>query len=1044
MFESIWITRLLRSRGLRRVERPRASRSLFGPRRLSVELLEDRLAPATLMVNSTADTANFSDPYLSLREAIALVNSPSLPNDLSDQILRQISGNLHEDGSDSIVFDAATVTGPITLLSGQLELSVPASTATVTIDGGAGVTVDGNNASRILMVDSGAQVSLEHLTLTHGRLPVPISGAAIFNSGTLSVSDSTISSNSAGFEAGGIQNNTGTLTVTDSAISGNTGDGIFSGGTATVTNSTLSGNSWYGIYDLTAALTVTASTISRNHSSGIFSYLGTLTVADSVISNNSIDLTGGGIHAYGGTVTVTDTLISSNTAASTGGGIYTELATLTVTNSTFSGNTAVAGGGIQEMSGAATVTNCTFSGNTIGSSGGGITNISGTLTVTNSIFSGNSATSHQFGNGGGIFNRATATVTDSTLSGNSAFLDGGGIDNTGTLTVTNSILTGNSSTAGSGGGGGGIYNTGSILRVSNSTLSDNTAFFGGAGIYNTGFGGLTVTDTTLDSNHTAWGGGIYNNQGALTVTGSTLSGNSASNFGGGIYAGTGTAIVSGSTLESNSAGTLGGGIENEAGTLTVSNTTFTSNSTHNGGGLYNTRGSATVTGSTFRGNFVVLYGGGLFNAQGPLSVSNSTIDGNSAANSGGGIFNAATPFAVLGTLTVSNSTLVSNSASLMGGGIDNDGAFLMVTDSTLSGNSAIQGGGLLNHGTATLTSSTLAGNSAMVFGGGIANVTFSGGLLSLRNTIVASNASSLPDAGPDISGVVDSASSYNLVGIQDDSLSGISNGVNHNLTGGTFTPLRARMSPLGDYGGDTQSFSLMPTSPALNAGDPALADTPDQRGVVRSGGVNIGAFQASATSFVTTGLPDTSTAGVAIPLTVMATDPFGQTAVGYRGTLVFTSSDGRANLPSPYTFTAADAGRHTFSPGVTFITAGRQSLEASDNADPGVSWTGYLIVQPGALTAFELTAPAIVMAGDVFTLTVMARDAWGNLVSGYSGTVDFSSSDPGASLPDSYTFTAADTGQHSFQMSLATPGSQDVTVADAVLGRSEVVSLQVL
>jgi hypothetical protein len=451
-----------------------------------------------------------------------------------------------------------------------------------------------------------------------------------------------------------------------------------------------------------------------------------------------------------------------------------------------------------------------------------------------------------------------------------------------------------------------------------------------------------------------------------------------------------------------------------------------------------------VTDSTLSGNFAVLYGGGLFNTQGPMTVSNSTLEDNSAANSGGGIFNASNPFAPPGTLTVSNSTLESNSADLMGGGIDNDGGILMITESTLSANSAIQGGGLLNHGTATLISSTLAGNRAMVFGGGIANVTFSGGLLSLSNTIVASNVSSLPDAGPDISGVVDSASSYNLVSVQDDSLVGISNGVNHNLTGGAFNPLLARLSPLGDYGGATQSFALLPTSPALNAGDPALAGTPDQRGVVRSGGVNIGAFQASATAFVTTGLPDSSTAGVAIPLTVTATDPFGQTAVGYRGTLVFDSSDSRASRPSPYSFTAADAGRHTFSVGVTFFTAGRQRLAVSDSGDPGVNWTGFLIVLPGALDSFELIAPAIVTAGQLFTVTVTARDIWGNLVSGYSGTVDFSSSDLGASLPDSYTFTAADSGQHSFQLSLGTPGSQDLMVADAGSGRSRTASLWVL
>src|SRR5262245_56028437 len=89
--------------------------------RLRLELLEDRLAPATLTVNSTADTANVTDSYLSLREAIAIVNSANLPGGLSQQILNQISGTLHDGKTDKIVFDPTTVTGPITL-GNQLEL----------------------------------------------------------------------------------------------------------------------------------------------------------------------------------------------------------------------------------------------------------------------------------------------------------------------------------------------------------------------------------------------------------------------------------------------------------------------------------------------------------------------------------------------------------------------------------------------------------------------------------------------------------------------------------------------------------------------------------------------------------------------------------------------------------------------------------------------------------------------------------------------------------------------------------------------------------
>jgi CSLREA domain-containing protein len=67
-----------------------------------------------LVVNSTADTANPSDPYLSLREAITIVNSSSLPSGLSAQILAQIHGTLHAGDADTVSFDSAIASTPIT------------------------------------------------------------------------------------------------------------------------------------------------------------------------------------------------------------------------------------------------------------------------------------------------------------------------------------------------------------------------------------------------------------------------------------------------------------------------------------------------------------------------------------------------------------------------------------------------------------------------------------------------------------------------------------------------------------------------------------------------------------------------------------------------------------------------------------------------------------------------------------------------------------------------------------------------------------------
>ena len=134
--------------------------------------------------------------------------------------------------------------------------------------------------------------------------------------------------------------------------------------------------------------------------------------------------------------------------------------------------------------------------------GGGIRNF-GSLSVTNSTFSSNTAPS-----GGGIQNvGATATVNNTTFSGNSAS-DGGAIFNFNyaTMTVTNSTFTGNSATS----IGGGILSQNSILTVANSTFSGNTApnGVGGAIFYFDFYDELDVTNSTFSGNSAVQGGAI--------------------------------------------------------------------------------------------------------------------------------------------------------------------------------------------------------------------------------------------------------------------------------------------------------------------------------------------------------------------------------------------------------------------------------------------------------------------------------------------------------------------------------------------------------
>jgi hypothetical protein len=570
--------------------------------------------------------------------------------------------------------------------------------------------------------------------------------------------------------------------------------------------------------------------------------------------------------------------------------------------------------------------------------------------------------------GGVTVSLAGLTITDGRVVGTSE--SGGGIYNLGTLTVTNSTITGNSASGFEIGAGGGIANSGS-LTVSNSTVAGNEAF-----------GQIKLGIPT------GMGGGIYNfSGGTATVSNSTISGNSANDSGGGIW-NSGMLTVSNSTISGN----RGDGITNYfGGTATVSSSTLSGNS--GGGGIYNS-GTLTVSNSTLSGNG----GDGISNIGGTATVSSSTLSGNPG---GGGIYNS-------GTLTVSNSTLSGNPD----GGIINFRATATVSNSTLSGNTDH---GIYNYGMLTVSNSTISDNTANV-GGGLYYI--GAGAVNLRNTILAGNTAV---TGPDLSGPLTS-SGYNLIG---------------NTSGGSgYAPtdllnVNPLLGPLANNGGPTQTMALLAGSPALDVGDPDQLGVADQRGVVRSGGVNIGAYQASATAFALTGLPDSAVAGTPLTVTLTARDRFGQTALGYRGTARFASADGQADLPGDYAFVAADNGAHTFTDGVTLKTAGSQSITATDTAFGSLTGSGTVAVTPAVADHIVLTGPVSASAGVPFDILVTIQDQYGNTVTGYTGAVHFTTDDPDGAVPQDYTFTTEDAGSHLFAggVTLYADGSR-ITVTD--------------
>ena len=96
------------------------------------------------------------------------------------------------------------------------------------------------------------------------------------------------------------------------------------------------------------------------------------------------------------------------------------------------------------------------------------------------------------------------------------------------------------------------------------------------------------------------------------------------------------------------------------------------------------------------------------------------------------------------------------------------------------------------------------------------------------------------------------------------------------------------------------------------------------------------------------------------------------------------------------------------------------------------STVGVPGVQPGVLHHFLVSAAANATAGTPFAVTVTAQDGSNTTLAGYTGTIHFSSSDPGAPvLPGNYTFVGSDAGSHTFPaVTLKTAGSQTLGVSD--------------
>ncbi len=91
-----------------------------------------------------------------------------------------------------------------------------------------------------------------------------------------------------------------------------------------------------------------------------------------------------------------------------------------------------------------------------------------------------------------------------------------------------------------------------------------------------------------------------------------------------------------------------------------------------------------------------------------------------------------------------------------------------------------------------------------------------------------------------------------------------------------------------------------------------------------------------------------------------------------------------------------------------------------------------ITVSPAAASSLTIVGQTLATVDRPFTVTVTALDPYGNVATGYRGTVHFTSTDRGAVLPANYTFTTSDEGIHTFGngVTLKTIGLQTITVYD--------------
>lgn len=319
-------------------------------------------------------------------------------------------------GNGSITFDTiklftnVTTNASVTYVADGTN-AFPPITDNLAIDGMSHSITLVAGSARLFNVQAGSQLGLKFVTVTGGNPPAGEEGGAIFNNGTVYVSDmSSVTGNQVSGlgGGGGIFNNGGTVVVNlGGAVSGNTVNGVTMGG---------------GIKSVGGTINIDGGYMSNNQVLGGFGGAIYATGGTSVLMSNwttmqnNQALSGGAVYlTSGATLNVTGFVFHANGASNEAGAIYMGVGTGPHNiNATFDQNTATSFGGAVYVGSGVTVTfnTATFTTNSA-NQGGAIYSYVGFTTLNNSSFTGNTA---GVGNASIVENAFTAITTFNTTN----------------------------------------------------------------------------------------------------------------------------------------------------------------------------------------------------------------------------------------------------------------------------------------------------------------------------------------------------------------------------------------------------------------------------------------------------------------------------------------------------------------------------------------------------------------------------------------------------------------------------------------------------